>query len=53
MSTRNTKQLAMALGILAIVIGCATARKDLVESGTVSIQRMEFKARLPVGCGHC
>jgi hypothetical protein len=44
MSARNAKQLALALGILTIVIGCATARKDLVESGTVTIQRVDSKA---------
>lgn len=43
MSARNTKQFAMALGILALVIGCATAGKNLIESGTVTIQRLESR----------
>ena len=39
MGARNAKQLGLALGILAIVIGCAAGRKDMAESGTVTIQR--------------
>ena len=43
MSARNAKQLVLALGILTIVFGCATARKDLVDGGTVTIQQVPSK----------
>lgn len=44
MNKKNVTQFAMAVGILAIVIGCATTGRNLVESGTVTIQRLDSKA---------
>jgi hypothetical protein len=43
MNKTNVSQLAMAVGILFIVIGCATAGKDLIDSGTLTIQRVDSK----------
>jgi hypothetical protein len=43
MSKNHVMLFAVALGLFAIVTGCATAGKDLIESGTVTIQRVDSR----------
>jgi len=43
MNKGSVRRFAFALVILIIVIGCAAARKDLVESGNVTILRVPSK----------